>query len=144
MRTLIQRSFIVEVPVDAAWAHLARVEDWPSWARHISRIDLRPSGLLGPDTTGVIRLRNGIRSAFSMSGFDPPRSWTWTGRFLWLRVRYEHAFAEVDPKRSLLTWTVSASGFAVSTLGGLFAAIYRRDLDRAIPRLTEEMSQEAV
>ena len=38
----------VKVALERAWAHLEKVEQWPSWARHIERIDLRPSGPLGP------------------------------------------------------------------------------------------------
>src|SRR5262245_44658550 len=44
MVTLIQRAFVVDVPLLRAWEHLARVEQWPSWAAHIKRIDLRPPG----------------------------------------------------------------------------------------------------
>jgi hypothetical protein len=33
MKVLIRREFIVDVPVERAWEHLARVEAWPSWAK---------------------------------------------------------------------------------------------------------------
>lgn len=35
MVTLIQRELTVGVPSQRAWDHLARVEQWPSWAPHI-------------------------------------------------------------------------------------------------------------
>jgi hypothetical protein len=64
MVTLIQRAFVVAVPVAKAWEHLARVEQWPSWAAHIKRIELLPPGQLGPQSTGVIHLADGMTPAF--------------------------------------------------------------------------------
>ena len=139
MRRLLVREFTVRVPRDAAWRHLAAVERWPSWARHIRSVTLEPAGALGPRSTGVIRLRNRVRSAFAMTAFDPPRRWTWVGKFLWLTVRYDHAFEEVGPGATRLTWTVEARGLGVSTLGRLFARIYGKNLDRAVPLLVAEM-----
>jgi hypothetical protein len=34
MPTLINRAFVVDVPLEIAWHHLARVEAWPRWAKH--------------------------------------------------------------------------------------------------------------
>jgi hypothetical protein len=62
MVTLIQREFTVGIPLQRAWNHVARVEQWPSWAPHIKRIELHPLGELGPESTGVIHLTNGIKS----------------------------------------------------------------------------------
>src|SRR5262245_55563819 len=73
MVTLIQRAFVVNVSFLRAWEQLARVEQWPSWAAHIKRMDLQPPGPLGPQPTGVIHLTNGMKSAFRMTEFDPPR-----------------------------------------------------------------------
>jgi hypothetical protein len=44
MIRVVERRFRVRVPVEVAWAHLARVESWPSWARHISRVVIEPAG----------------------------------------------------------------------------------------------------
>ena len=64
MVTLLQREFTVAVPLQRAWDHLARVEQWPSWAAHIEKVELQPPGELGPQSTGVIHLANGMKSAF--------------------------------------------------------------------------------
>jgi hypothetical protein len=140
MLPLLRREFTVELPLERAWQHLARVERWPSWAKHIERVELRPPGELGSRSTGIIRLRNGIRSAFAMAEYDPPRRWEWVGRFLWLTVRYDHRFEELGPRRTKLTWEVRVAGFGVSVLGRLFAGVYARNLDGAIPLLIEEMN----
>jgi hypothetical protein len=38
-----------------------------------------------------------------------------------------------------LIWTVGAEGFAVSIIGKLFAWIYNKNLDTAVPLLIAEM-----
>lgn len=139
-----KREFVVKVPLKRAWKHLAEIERWPSWARHIKRIELRPPGALGAQSSGVIHLRNGVRSTFRMVEFDPPWRWRWTGPFLWLTVGYDHRFEPVDANSTRLVWTVAVSGLGANTLGRLFAWIYQRNLDRAIPRLIAEMKQSSV
>ena len=47
---------------------------------------------------------------------------------------------EAGPGRTRLTWTVEVEGFGVATIGRLFAAIYKRNLDAAIPALVAEMN----
>ena len=105
MVTLIEREFVVDVSLPRSWEHLARVEQWPSWAPHIKRIELQPPSELGPESTGVIHLSNGMKPAFRMTEFNPPRSWKWVGRFLWVTVIYDHQFEEVDAGHTkLLDW----------------------------------------
>lgn len=122
------------------WAHLARLAEWPSWARHIRSVEASPPGPLTPATVGVIRLTNGIRSRFAMTKLDPPRSWTWDGRFLWMPIRYDHVFEELGPGRTRVTFDVFAGGLGNGTLGRLFAWIYGKNLDRAIPLLAAEIA----
>jgi len=39
MILLIHREFIVNARLEVAWQHLARVERWPSWAKHIKHLN---------------------------------------------------------------------------------------------------------
>lgn len=144
MITLLRRSFTVDQPLENAWHHLARVEQWPSWAKHIQRVNKEPAGELGPTSTGYIQLSNGIKSAFTMTEFKPYSNWKWVGRFLWLTVSYDHRFEELSPTVTKLTWLVEASGVGVSMIGRLFAKVYSRNLDRAIPLLVAEMNANRV
>jgi polyketide cyclase/dehydrase/lipid transport protein len=138
----IQREFVVEVPQEAAWQSLSQIERWPSWAKHIKRVELIPAGELGPKSKGVIHLTNGIKSEFTMTEFNPYRNWKWVGRFLWLTIHYDHVFALLDPHRTKLIWIVEAKGFGVPVIGRLFAKIYNRNLDKAIPLLISEINAE--
>jgi hypothetical protein len=144
MVTLIQREFTVAVPSQRAWDHLARVENWPSWARHIKRIELRQPGRFGPNATGVMYLRNGLKPVWRVTEFNPPRNWKWIGSFLWLTVIYDHRFQPLDAGRTRLTFVIEATGFGASILGRLFASIYRPSLEKAIPRLIAEMNASSV
>jgi hypothetical protein len=140
MITLLRREFTVDLPLEQAWRHLARVEQWPSWARHIKQVEVQPPGELGPQSTGRLHLTNGLKPVFRVTEFSPHHSWKWVGGFLWLTVHYDHQFEELNPTRTKLTWVVESSGFGVSIFGRLFAKIYSKNLDRAIPLLVEEMS----
>jgi hypothetical protein len=140
MITLLRREFMVELPLERAWQHLARVEQWPSWAKHIKQVEVQPPGEIGAKSSGRIHLSNGVKSTFTMTEFNPHHNWKWVGGFLWLTIHYDHRFEEVNPTQTKLTWTVEAKGFGVSVIGRLFANIYSKHLDRAIPLLVQEIN----
>ena len=138
MIELVARTFDVDGPIEEAWAHLARVESWPSWARHIKSVSLTPPGMLTDTSEGQVRLKGGARSTFRVEEFDPPRRWRWVGRFLTVRVHYDHLFEDVS-NGTRFTWVVQAEGLGAGTLGRIFGAIYARNLDKAIPNLQAEL-----
>jgi hypothetical protein len=140
MLQLIRREFVVNVPLETVWQHLAQVERWPSWAKHITSVELDPPGDLTRQSSGAFRLSNGIRSTFKMVELNPPKSWKWVGPFLWIMVHYDHIFEPIDDQHTRLIWVVDAEGFAVSIFGRVYAAIYNRNLDKAIPNLVAEMN----
>ena len=142
MIRLLERRFTARVPLEKAWAHLERVEQWPSWARHIRRVDLRPPGSLGPESQGAIQLTNGIRSTFRMEELNPGSNWKWVGPFLWITVHYDHQFKRIGEEESEICFVLEGEGFGVAVFGRLFAAIYARNLDRAIPNLIKELERE--
>jgi hypothetical protein len=141
MVTLVERRFSARTSLTEAWRHLAKVETWPSWAKHIRRVELNPPGDLGPVSQGTIHLSNGVKSTFHMTHLDPPASWKWAGPFLWLTVHYDHRFRPLSQEETELTFVVEAEGFGVSILGRLFGALYARTLDRAIPNLIAELER---
>src|SRR5262245_52638405 len=140
MITLLRREFTVDRPREKAWQHLARVEQWPSWARHIKQVVVQPPGEIRLESTGHMLLTNGIKPTWTVSEFNPYRNWKWDSNFLWLTFHYDHLFEEVNATRTRLTFLVEATGFGRSVLGRLFAMLYRKTLDRAIPLLVEEMN----
>jgi polyketide cyclase/dehydrase/lipid transport protein len=139
VKRLIDQSFRVKASLSVAWNHLARIEDWPTWARHIRSVARTPPGPLSIRTCGTILLSNGISTTFKMIEFEPMRHWKWRASFLGARIDYDHAFAEADPGRTEVRFTIDASGWQVPFIGPIFAGIYRRNLRRAIPLLIAEI-----
>jgi hypothetical protein len=137
---LLRRQFTVELPLEKAWQHLARVEEWPSWARHIKQVQVQPPGKLGLESTGRMLLTNGLKPTWRVTEFNPHRSWKWVGDFLWLTIYYDHRFEVLNPTQTKITFELEAKGFGKSFLGRLFARIYSRTLDRAIALLVQEMN----
>lgn len=119
---------------------MARVEEWPSWARHIKQVDVHPRGKLGLESRGRFLLINGLKPVFRMTEFNLYHSWKWVGDFLWLTIDYDHRFEELKPAQTKITFGLEGKGFGVSLLGRLFAKIYSKSLDRAIPLLVQEMN----
>ena len=87
MRTLVKRDFTVPASLEEAWNHLARVEQWPSWARHIKSATLQPSPVLSSTSQGLFILAGRVHSSFRMTEWDPPRRWV-----RWVRERLRHGF----------------------------------------------------
>ena len=140
----LQREFVVDLPLEKAWQHLARVEHWPTWARHIKRVELQPPGELGLNSTGRMVLANGLKPTWKVTAFNPDRNWIWVGDFLWLTIDYDHRFEELNPTQTRITFALEASGFGKSVFGRLFAKVYSKTLDRAIAFLVQEMNASRV
>jgi hypothetical protein len=141
MVRLLERRFRVKAPLERAWRHLERVEQWPTWARHIRRIDLTPSGLLTPNSAGALVLTSGIRSTFRMEELNPGANWKWSGPFLWITVHYDHQFSKAGPEETEIGFVLDGEGVGAGVFGRVFAAIYARNLDRAIPNLIQEIER---
>ena len=62
MTILLRRQFMVDLPIEQAWQHLARAERGPTWAKHIQQVEWQPPGEVGPSTTGRLTLSNGVKS----------------------------------------------------------------------------------
>jgi hypothetical protein len=138
--TLINRALVVDISRERAWRHLARVESWPSWAKHIKAVELTPPGDIGAQSRGVLRLRNGLTTRFQVQELVQFNHWMWVGRVLWLTVAYDHTFTALTSQRTQIAFLVALEGWGVPLVGRLFAAIYDRYLDTAIPYLIAELN----
>ena len=80
-----------------------------------------------------------MKAVFQMTEFNLHRNWKWVGTFLWMIVEYDHRFEAIDQRQTKIIFVVNGKGFGVSTLGRLFALIYNRNLNAAIPNLIAEL-----
>jgi len=85
-----------------------------------------------------------MKSEFEVVEINPQSNWKWVGPFLWLTVHYDHQFEQIAAGRTRLTWVVGAEGPGVGILGRLFATVYKRSMERAIPCLVAEVLEDRV
>ena len=135
MKRLLERTFAVEAAAERAWAELVAAEQWPKWARHLRSVQVTPPGPVGPASSATLKLTNHTTATVKVTEFQEGRRFRWEGSFLWLSLGYDHLVTTDDTGRVTITFTVDAAGPGVTTIGPLFASIYARNLDRAIPRL---------
>lgn len=131
---MLERPFDVAAPAAAAWRALVAAADWPTWAPHLRRVEVTPRGPVGPSSTATLRLTNGTWAKVAVTEFEDRRHFRWEGSFLWLGLGYDHV-VETVAQGSRITFRVDGWGRGLNTVGRLFARIYARNLDRAIPRL---------
>jgi hypothetical protein len=134
---LARRRFEVPVGLEDAWAGLSEAERWPEWAPHIRQVVVEPPGPLTAESRGHLRLTGGLRSGFTVSAWHPMRRWEWTGTLLGLRVQHDHRFQAAGSDATELEWVVHAEGATAGSLGRGVGFVYRKLLDRAIPRLID-------
>lgn len=139
----VRRIFDVDAPLEEAWHGLAEVERWPEWAPHIVSVSVSPQGELGPTSSGVLRIKRLGRNTFRMSAWEPPLRWQWAGGLLGVRIYYDHRFEASGPATTRLEWVVELHGPLAPLIRRVFARVYGRNLDRAIPHLQEWFRQQA-
>ena len=139
LKRVVDKSFIVRAPLEVAWNHVAEVEKWPSWAKHIRSVAKSPPGPLSSDTRAALRLANGVKISFQMIEFEPLRHWKWAGPFLGSQILYDHIFSQDENGQTTVRFTVDVSGGPGALLRGIFGRIYRRNLERAVPLLVLEI-----
>jgi Polyketide cyclase / dehydrase and lipid transport len=135
MKRLLERTFPVETTDKRAWAELVAAERWPRWARHLRSVQVTPPGPVASGSRATLKLTNHTTATVRVTEFQDGRRFRWEGSFLWMGLGYDHLVTTNDTGRVSITFTVEGAGVGVNTIGRLFASIYARNLDRAIPRL---------
>ncbi|MFZ0821377.1 MAG: SRPBCC family protein [Candidatus Acidiferrales bacterium] len=138
-KRVVDKSFVVRTQLDTVWNHIAKVEQWPTWAKHIRSVVASPPGKLTAESRATLKLSNGVRTSFQMIEFDPPRHWKWAGDFLGAEVFYDHIFLQRNPGETTVRFTVDVGGGPAPLIRGIFGFIYRRNLERAVPLLIREI-----
>jgi len=133
----VHRIFEVDAPLEEAWHRLAEVERWPEWAPHILSVSVSPPGELGSTSSGAFKIKRLGRNTFRMSAWEPLVRWEWVGGFPGVRISYDHRFEASSPATTRLEWLVELRGPLAPFIRGVFARVYGRNVDRAIPRLQE-------
>ncbi|HWL66435.1 MAG TPA: SRPBCC family protein, partial [Actinomycetota bacterium] len=96
MSEVLREEVTVDRSQSVAWAHLAHLEQWPTWATHIKRMEPHPPGELTASTQVVVRMRAGPRNKMTVTEYDPPHRWVWEGKAFGITTRFEHEFEALD------------------------------------------------
>jgi hypothetical protein len=134
-RPTIRRELVVDVPAHTAWNHFAKVEEWITWSSDLDRVEMTPKGAITADSQGILVTRSGVRATVKVVAYEPYVRWAWWARILWARFYINYDFEPTDDNRTLIRWTVHVSGFA----GQVFAVVFGRHMNKAIPNLIHEM-----
>jgi hypothetical protein len=143
VREVVREEVVVDRPAWDVWGHLAKLEQWPSWAAHIRRMDPTPPGELAAETRVVLHMRAGPRASMTVTEFDAPRRWVWEGRSLGVTTRFEHRLDEVAESRTRVWFLAWMSGPLSLPAGWAFGTMMHRYLLRALPKLKDEIEASA-
>lgn len=139
VKRVVDKWFVVRAPLEVAWNHVAEVENWPTWARHIRSVRKVPPGPLSSSSRGTLRLANGIATRFEMIEFERLEHWKWASRFFGSQILYDHIFSQLQPEQTTIRFTVDITGALGVLIGGIFGRIYRKNLERAVPLLVRQI-----
>jgi hypothetical protein len=84
-------------------------------------------------------LKPAVPTTFRMTAFDAPHSWSWRGKLMGTTLDYDHRIEAFADRGVRITFTIDGSGATSGVIGPVFALVYSRILDRAIPNLVDEL-----
>ena len=142
LKLSIRREFVVDAPLGRAWEHLARIEAWPSWAKHIKSVAVEPPGELSPSTVAIFHLAFGLKARFAVTEFVPKSHWKWISNVLGSTIHYDHRFEPINQDKTKMQFIIEANdlGPGKFLLLKLYAVMYCKNLDKAIPNLVAEIN----
>jgi carbon monoxide dehydrogenase subunit G len=139
MREVLREEVTVDRSEQTAWDHLSALERWPSWAGHIKSMDPTPPGELTASTSVKLHMSNGMKTAMTVTEYDPPHRWVWEGRSMGTVTRFEHRFEPLGEGRTRIWFLAWVSGPLAGPGGWWFGRAMKRNLARAFPKLKAEI-----
>jgi uncharacterized protein YndB with AHSA1/START domain len=115
MRTFTKSIDIAARP-ERVWRILIDVERWPEWTRSMQTVRRLEGGTFGMGSSAWISQPKLRPAVWTVTQFEPGRSFTWTAKAPGLRVLGTHSVQPVD-EGSQVTLSVQFNGL----LGGLLA-----------------------
>lgn len=121
----IERTVDVAAPPETVWAVMTDVERWPEWTGSVRRAAILDGADFGPGCRVRLRQPGFAPAVWQVTGFDPPRSFTWESRSLGTRAVGSHRVA-ANGRGSTVTLAVELEGWLIRVLAPWIASVSRR------------------
>jgi uncharacterized membrane protein len=116
----VERAAItIDAPIEVVWAVFTDVERWPTWTRSVTSVELI-NGPMRLGATARIRQPRLPTVVWTVTDWDPGRSWTWTATGPGARTQASHVLTA-----SGATTTAEQSIIPSGPIGRLVALLWR-------------------
>ena len=119
------------VPINATplgvWETLADVEGWPAWASYMKSLKRQDGGALRLGSRVRVTPKGIPGSVWTVTEYDPPRSYTWTTRLVpGLHLEGGHV-VEARGDGATATFSLASTGPLGALLSPLLEIVFRRN-----------------
>jgi uncharacterized protein YndB with AHSA1/START domain len=128
----------IPAPAARAWSILADVEQWPSWTASMRRVEL--DGPFAVNSVARIRQPRLAGAAWTITGIDPGRSFTWRSVAPGIRSVATHLVTPTGDGTCDVTLSIDQTG----PLAGFFGLLYGRLTKRYVQMELDGLAGEAV
>ena len=138
MGNLLEGTRETSAKPEVVWDILAAVDAWPeTFTPYLKEAHLDGGVMVG--SKGWVQTKIPIpRSHFEVTSVDEGRSWEWTGKIMWLTMRFDHVVESLDNSRTRVLFDVDLDGPAAGLLRPLFRIQYRPNMNLALDTLVAE------
>ena len=124
------------------WAILANVDAWPDTFTPYLR-EAHLDGDIAVGSKGWVQTKIPIpKSHFEITSVDAGRSWAWTGKIMWLTMRFDHVVEPIGDSRTRIFFDVDVDGPMSRVLRPLFRLQYRPNMNLALDTLVAEAERQ--
>jgi len=137
-------SVAIDAPVDVVWAVFTDVERWPTWASSFTSLELL-DGPLRPGARVRIQQPRLPTVVWTVTSWEPGRSWTWTATSPGARTEASHVLSP-SGSGTVAEQTIRSSGPVGRVAALLLRSLTRRYLSieaAGLKRRSEAVAAEA-
>lgn len=123
---------------EVVWDIIANVDAWPeTFTPYLEEAHLE--GDIEVGAKGWVQTKIPIpRSHFEITGVDEGRSWEWTGKIMWLTMRFDHVVEPIDDSLTRIFFDVDVDGPMAGAFRPIPRTQYRPNMNLALDTLVTE------
>lgn len=125
----IERTIDIDAPASVVWSVMADVEQWHTWTESIQSVVLADPPDLGVGSTAEVRQPGFPAATWSVTEWEPGRSFTWESRAPGVHSVGEHSVEPLGDGASRATLAIHQTGALAWLLGLLAGRRSRRYVD---------------